>query len=343
MTKLLNVHTLATNLAPVTSGPARSKVIFREDLDTAMNAIWTRGRFTPWDPSFRTDVSPTSAVGTADVAANSTTMTVSATAAGAFVAGQSLSHAALPVGCYVLSLGTYASGTGTLTLSAAPTVAIVAGTINAIGGKTSAMADRSAVASNAVQATGANQPSMLKNALGNYNGEDRDGLLFDGTTTQNVQSSSTFNGGNSWSFAFAARLGATGNRQIFSSLGSLSDFGFFFTSGTVCGFGNGGQGQPLTLPTSVIGQMTRGWGTIFYPGSGNPTTTLSINGFTGTSSAFAVGNRLPGTGGAIIGSYRTPGTSQFSGQIYEVMFTNAIITPDQGAATMAYFDQMFRS
>jgi hypothetical protein len=270
-------------------------------------------------------------------------MNVSATGTGAYAQYMELFHPALPAGCYITSLGTYSGGVGTVNISAAPTVAIAAGTINAIGGKVSVVTDRSPVASNAVQATGANQPLLLKNYLGNFNGEDRDALFFDGTTTQNLQSANTFNGGNSWSFAFAARLGTTGNRQIFCSLGASSDFGFFFTSGTACGFGNGGAGLSLTLPTNVIGSVVRGYGTMFYPGSGNITCTLNVNGATASSSSIPLAGKLPGTGGVIIGAYRTPTLNQYSGEIFEVAFANSVITSDQGAATMSYFDSMLRT
>jgi|SRR5690349_13405257 len=201
-------------------------------------------------------------------------------------------------------------------------------------GKCAQATDRSGNGFHLLQATGANQPPVSANYWGSLNGVARDAIAFDGTTTIWMETAGNlFNGTTLWSFFCIQRPMGTAQSTIFSTSNGSSVFSEVQLSSTQMVFPGGGTGATVNPPAMQAKQVAIG--TYNYPGSGNVTTTLDINGVSGSLS-FALGSTAPGTSHLIIGVFGTGHSLKFNGLVSEIIMVPGVFDANAIALLKQY-------
>ena len=308
-----------------------------EDLETQIVALSPRAWWDATNSAYRTDVGAGGAVVTGSI--SGTTLTVSAVAAGTIAVGQSVGGAS--AGTYITALGTGTGGTGTYTVNNSQTVA--SGTLN-LYATCSQLTDRSGNGFHLVQGTLANRPAISANYFGSISGTNRDALAFDGSTDNTLATSgNVYDGTYLWTEFLI--LKGTGNGSPIAAPGSANAPAFgkqyaFYQNGASSW---GGFGGGISLSTAAQNTLAVMIGTFNYPGSGNVTARIEVNGVSNTAT-FSLGSNDPGTNAAIMGAYQQNHDLKYKGYLAERIVFKADLSGNSSAMALlrAYAAQKYR-
>ncbi|MDH7971763.1 hypothetical protein QH494_06165 [Sphingomonas sp. AR_OL41] len=203
-------------------------------------------------------------------------------------------------------------------------------------GKCAQLTDRSGGGFHLVQATGVNQPAVTANYWGALNGVSRDALIFDGATDLFMQTAgNVFDSTNVWTEAMFIRSAST---ALAVPLGNGTQNWGYFQGPTNIQFPNT-SGVPVATPTA--GTNLALIGTTNYPGSGQMTATIDVN---GTAATLAMANAAVGTNKAILGCTQASHVFKWNGAVAEAIIFKADLSGNAPAMAMlkAYFAMKYR-
>lgn len=205
-----------------------------------------------------------------------------------------------------------------------------------VSGKCSQLTDRSGQANHIIQATDANRPLVSAAGMGTLGGVARDALAFDGTTDLFMKTTNNaYDGTTVWTLA-ALLQPTTAAGQVPLSTDAAAGVKLSMNSTNV------GDAIGNSVTTTVAAKLAIVH-CYNYPGSGNVTDILDVNGTSNTLVA-AVGGSAPSASKLQLGSAFASRAAKYNGKFSEALLFKADLSGVAGAVALLkqYFTFKYR-
>ncbi|WP_260581210.1 hypothetical protein [Sphingopyxis sp. PET50] len=186
-----------------------------------------------------------------------------------------------------------------------------------------------------VQATDANRPLIGENAFGAINGTDRDGMDTSGASALYLETvGNVFDGTGDWTYAVLCKPESTAGCVI-SSTGTQ-----IINQNSATNLRMNGTQLSVTSPTSIQNKICKILATHSFPGAGNVSLWMEVNGVTGTATPAGSGS-VPGTNHLRVGIHTTPSTGLFDAIYGDIIIIKGIADADDLQLIRDYFSFLY--